>query len=52
MVAPEVNVYPDSGKLMAATKAPGAAGGGFGEAYRRQDATDYWEGEEPPGAGD
>jgi uncharacterized cupin superfamily protein len=49
MVAPEVNLYPDSGKLMAATRAPGAAGQGLVEAYRRDDATDYWEGEEPPG---
>lgn len=48
MIAPEVNVYPDSGKLMAATRAPGAAGEGFQEAYRREQATDYWEGEEPP----
>jgi uncharacterized cupin superfamily protein len=51
MIAPEVNLYPDSGKLMAATRAPGAAGEGFQEAYRREEATDYWEGEEPP-AGD
>jgi uncharacterized cupin superfamily protein len=48
MIAPEVNLYPDSGKLMAATRAPGAAGEGFQEAYRRDHATDYWEGEEPP----
>jgi uncharacterized cupin superfamily protein len=52
MVAPEVNLYPDSGKLMAATRAPGAAGEGLAESYRREDATDYWEGEEPPGTGD
>jgi uncharacterized cupin superfamily protein len=50
MVAPEVNLYPDSGKLMAATRAPGAAGEGFQESYRREQATDYWEGEEPPRA--
>ncbi len=49
MDAPEINLYPDSGKLMAATRAPGAAGEGFQEAYRREHATDYWEGEEPPG---
>jgi uncharacterized cupin superfamily protein len=48
MIAPEVNLYPDSGKLMAATRAPGGAGEGFQEAYRREEATDYWEGEEPP----
>jgi uncharacterized cupin superfamily protein len=50
MLAPEVNLYPDSGKVMAATRAPGAAGEGFQEAYRREQATDYWEGEEPPAA--
>jgi uncharacterized cupin superfamily protein len=50
MIAPEVSTYPDSGKLMAATRAPGAAGEGFQEHYRRGDATDYWEGEEPPPA--
>lgn len=48
MVAPEVNLYPDSDKVMAATRAPGAAGEGFQEAYRRSEATDYWDGEEAP----
>lgn len=48
MIAPEVNLYPDSGKLMAATRAPGATGEGFQEAYRREQASDYWEGEEQP----
>ena len=48
MIAPEVNLYPDSGKLMAATRAPGAAGEGFQESYRREEASGYWEGEEPP----
>jgi uncharacterized cupin superfamily protein len=51
MIAPEVNLYPDSEKLMAATRAPGAVAEGFQEAYRRGDATDYWEGEEPPRRG-
>lgn len=50
MIAPEVNLYPDSGKLMAATRAPGAVGEGFQQAFRRDDATDYWQGEEPPDA--
>jgi uncharacterized cupin superfamily protein len=50
MIAPEVSLYPDTGKLMAATRAPGAAGDGFQENYRRDQAVDYWEGEEPPGA--
>jgi uncharacterized cupin superfamily protein len=48
MIAPEVNLYPDSGKAMAATRAPGAGGDGFQESYRRSDATDYWEDESPP----
>jgi uncharacterized cupin superfamily protein len=48
MIAPELNGYPDSGKLMAATRAPGAAGEGFQESYRRDEATDYWDGEEAP----
>jgi uncharacterized cupin superfamily protein len=48
MIAPEVNLYPDSGKVMAATRAPGGAGDGFQESYRREQATDYFEGEEPP----
>lgn len=48
MIAPEVNLYPDSGKVMAATRAPGAAGEGFQESFRRSEASDYWEGEEPP----
>ena len=52
MIAPEVNLYPDSGKLMAATRPPGGKGEGFQEAYRRHDATDYWESETPPGAGE
>jgi uncharacterized cupin superfamily protein len=52
MIAPEVNLYPDSGKLMAATRAPGASGEGFQESYRRDEGTDYWEGEKPPPAGD
>jgi uncharacterized cupin superfamily protein len=48
MIAPEVNLYPDTGKLMAATRAPGASGEGFQESYRRDEASEYWEGEEPP----
>jgi uncharacterized cupin superfamily protein len=51
MIAPEVTLYPDSGKLMAATRAPGAAGEGVQESYRRGQASDYWEGEPPPGEG-
>ena len=52
MIAPEVTLYPDSGKVMAATRAPGAVGPGFQESFRRDDARDYWEGEEPPERGE
>lgn len=50
MVAPEMSVYPDTGKLGAMSRPPGAPDDpdevfGF---FRRADATDYWEGEEPP----
>jgi uncharacterized cupin superfamily protein len=48
MIAPDVNLYPDTNRLMAATRAPGGKGEGFQEAYRRPDASEYWEGEEPP----
>jgi hypothetical protein len=48
MIAPEVNLYLDTGKLVAATRAPGASDVGFQEAYRREQATDYWTDEEPP----
>ena len=48
MIAPEVNLYPDSGKLVAATRPPGGEGDGFMEAYRRAEASDYWDGEVAP----
>jgi len=48
MIAPDVNLYPDTNRLMAATRAPGGAGEGFQETYRRAEAGEYWEGEEPP----
>lgn len=50
MITPEVAVYPDSGKLMVATRAPGARGEGIQEVYRRDQAADYWAREEPPEA--
>jgi uncharacterized cupin superfamily protein len=51
MNAPEVSVYPDSGKVLAGTRPPGGteAVGDIFETFRRGDAADYWEGEEPPG---
>ena len=48
MNAPEVSIYPDSGKFAAATRAPGAAGGGGMWFFRRDDAVEYLEGEQPP----
>lgn len=48
MIAPDVNLYPDTNRLMAATRAPGGRGEGFQETYRRTEAGEYWEGEEPP----
>jgi uncharacterized cupin superfamily protein len=51
MNAPEVSVYPDTGKILAGTRPPGGAGGSddIFETFRLDDAADYWEGEEPPG---
>jgi uncharacterized cupin superfamily protein len=53
MRAPEVNFYPDSGRVGTMERAPGSppdedAFVGF---FRREHASDYWEGEQPPDAG-
>jgi uncharacterized cupin superfamily protein len=48
MNAPEVNVYPDSGKVGAMTRPPGGPGPGDRWEFRAEDAVDYWEGERPP----
>ena len=48
MNAPEVNVYPDSGKVGAMTRPPGGRGAGERWEFRSADSVDYWEGEEPP----
>jgi len=50
MNAPDVSLYPDSGKVLAATRPPGGSGGAddIFEAFRLDDGADYWEGEEPP----
>ena len=52
MLAPDTVRYPDSGKVMIAERPPGAAGGGDAlfAAFRVDEATDYWEGEDPPAA--
>ena len=50
MNAPEVSLYPDSGKILAGTRPPGGAGTDqdIFEFYPRSAAVDYLDGEEPP----
>jgi uncharacterized cupin superfamily protein len=50
MNAPEVSVYPDTGKVLAGTRPPGGVENpdDIFEAFRLDDAADYWDGEEPP----
>jgi uncharacterized cupin superfamily protein len=45
MNAPEVAVYPDSGKVMAREQAPGTEATGLRAIFRFDDAVDYWDGE-------
>jgi uncharacterized cupin superfamily protein len=49
MNAPEVNLYPDTGRVGAMQRAPGSAGEGGAWYFTRGTETDLWEGEEPPG---
>jgi uncharacterized cupin superfamily protein len=50
MNTPEVNVYPDTGKVGALTRPPGSRRGeGMSEFFLPGDATDYWAGEPTPG---
>jgi uncharacterized cupin superfamily protein len=49
MVAPDVIVMPDSGKVQARESAPGASEPGLWHISRADDAVDYLDGEEPPG---
>ena len=50
MNSPELSGYPDSGKLLAADRAPGApaSAGSHFRFFRIADEVDYWDGEEPP----
>jgi uncharacterized cupin superfamily protein len=50
MNAPEVNLYPDTGKVGAMTRPPGGRGPGDRWEFRAEDAVDYWEAESPPPA--
>jgi|RhiMetdeSRZDD1v2_1073273.scaffolds.fasta_scaffold60446_3 uncharacterized cupin superfamily protein len=43
--APEVAVYPDSGKVMARQQAPGTPATGIRAIFRLDDGVDYWDGE-------
>jgi uncharacterized cupin superfamily protein len=49
MNAPDITLYPDSGKLGAFGRAPGSQEDGLKLYLPRDAAIDYWEGEEPPG---
>ncbi len=43
---PDIVLYPDSGKISAAQRRP--HGGGLREIFLREQAVDYYEGEQPP----
>jgi uncharacterized cupin superfamily protein len=49
MIAPEIAIYPDSGKVGMFGRAPGGEGKAIRLYVRRDSGVDYWEGEEPPG---
>jgi uncharacterized cupin superfamily protein len=48
MVAPEIAVYPDSGKVGVREHAPGSGKGGLRENFLSANDVDYWEAESPP----
>lgn len=48
MNAPEVVIYPDSGKVGSRAQAPGMGPGGFRHTSRQADAVDYFDGESAP----
>ncbi len=48
MNAPEVVVRPESGKISAFGRPPGAPGEGFHDVYFRRDAVELWDDEPPP----
>jgi uncharacterized cupin superfamily protein len=47
---PDIVIYPDSGKLGAYQRSPDGAG--LRKMFRLADAVDYFDGEQPPGAGE
>jgi uncharacterized cupin superfamily protein len=48
MVAPELVIRPESEKLSALGRAPGARGEGIHKVFFDRDSTPFWEGEAPP----
>ena len=48
MNAPDIVVRPESGKLSAFGRPPGASGGGQHWAFHVRDEKDLWDGEQPP----
>ena len=48
MNAPEVVVRPESGKLSALGRPPGARGDGIHRVFHERDEAPFWEGEDPP----
>lgn len=51
MSAPDVVVRPESRKIGAFGRPPGAPGNGFHDVYYRRDAVELWDGEPPPPVG-
>ena len=51
MRAPEIAIYPDSGKVGLFGRSPGSAAEGIALYVARESGVDYWEGEEPPSGG-
>jgi uncharacterized cupin superfamily protein len=48
MVAPDIVVRPESGKLSAFGRPPGGAGDGMHKVFFERDEVEFWEGEQPP----
>lgn len=49
-IAPDIVVRPESGKISAFGRPPGAHGEGMHGVYCERDSKPFWEGEEPPPA--
>jgi uncharacterized cupin superfamily protein len=48
MRGPDINGYPDVGKLGVRDEAPGSGRGGIRLSFLESDAVDYWHGDAPP----